>query len=89
MQEAYDFFYELFLSDSFLSLFGPFAVIMIGYFLVKKSAVLGVFWFVVECLMIAQYLDLVNETPDYWWQVILLLLGGLATCVFPLIDRKR
>ena len=87
MQSAYDLFYELFLSVGMFGYFGPIGVVLIGYVVAKHDANLGVVWFVVECLMIAQYLALVDATPDYWWQVIILLIGGISTCVFPAIDR--
>ena len=87
MQGAYDLFYELFLSPEISSYFGPLALVIVGYFVVKKDRFLGVLYFVVECLFIAQYLALVGETPDYWWHVFILLFGGLFTLVYPLWDR--
>jgi len=68
--------------------FGPIGVVLIGYIVAKKDRILGIVWFVVECLIIAQYLALVEATPDYWWQVFILLIGGISTCVFPAMNRK-
>ena len=80
-------FYDIFLSASMWSYLGPIALVIIGYFLMKKDVVLGVLWFIVECLFIGQYLALVDAHLDYWWHIFILLFGGLATCVYPLWDR--
>ena len=80
-------FYDIFLSASMWSYLGPIALVIIGYFLVKKEVVLGVLWFIVECLFIGQYMELVAAHPPYWWHIFILLFGGLATCVYPLWDR--
>ena len=87
MQGAYDLFYDLFLSTGISGYLGPLALVIIGYMVMKKDKFLGVLWFVVECLFIAQYIDLVGVTPDYWWQIFILLFGGMFTCVYPLWDR--
>jgi len=87
MQGAYDLFFELFLSTGISGYLGPLAIVMIGYVVMKRDKFLGVLWFVVECLFISQYLTLVSVTPDYWWQIFLLLIGGMMTCVYPLWDR--
>jgi len=87
MQGAYDLFYELFLSPEISSYFGPLALVIIGLFVMKKDKVLALLYFIVECLFVANYLALVEATPAYWWHVLIILLGGLLTCVAPLIDR--
>ena len=87
-QDAYDFFYEIFLGTGIAGYFGPLALVVIGYFIFNKDKILGVLWFIVECLFMAQYFTLVEATPDYWWQILILMFGGLFTCVFPLIGRK-
>ena len=87
MQSAYDLFYELFLSVGMFGYFGPIGVVLIGYIVAKNDTNLGIVWFLVECLFLAHYLSLVDATPDYWWQVFILLIGGISTCVFPAIDR--
>ena len=86
MQEI-NIFNELFLSLEMWGYLGPFALVFIGYVLTKKEKFLGVLWFVVECLFVARYLALIDATPDYWWHIFILLLGGLFTCVYPLLDR--
>lgn len=87
MQGAYDVFYDLFLSIGITGYLGPLALVIIGYVVMNKDKFLGVLWFVVECLFISHYLTLVSVTPDYWWQIIILLFGGMMTCVYPLWDR--
>jgi hypothetical protein len=87
MQSAYDLLYELFLSTELTGYLGPLAIVIGGYFVTIKDKALGVLWFVVECLFIAQYLTLVEETPDYWWQIIILLLGGVLVLIPKLMDR--
>ena len=87
MQGAYDLFYELFLSTGISGYLGPLAIVIIGYVLMNRDKFLGVLWFVVECLFMAQYFTLIDATPDYWWQIFILMFGGLFTCIYPLWDR--
>lgn len=86
MQGAYDLFYELFLSLEISGYFGPLALVVIGFMIMKKDKPLGIFVFIVECLVISQYLSLVDTTPAYWWQIIILLLGVIL-CTIQMIDR--
>jgi hypothetical protein len=86
MQGAYDLFYEVFLSTEISGYFGPLALVVIGYFLAKKDRTLGVLWVVVESLIIAQYFALLDATPDYWWHIIILLMGVIIS-TFQLMDR--
>ena len=81
-------FSELFLSLDMWGYLGPIGLVIIGYALAEKDKTLGIFWFIVECLFVAHYLDLVAATPQYWWHIFIILLGGLFTCVFPLITRR-
>ena len=78
---------ELFLSTGFVGYLGPLLLVVLGWFLVKKDKGLGVIAFIVESLFVAQYLALVETTPDYWWQILILIFGMLFTVVFPLWDR--
>ena len=87
MQSAEDLLFELFLSTGITGYLGPLAIVIIGYMVTKKDKTLGVLWFVVECLFMAQYFALLEATPDYWWQIIILMIGGIAGCVIPLMDR--
>lgn len=85
--EGVNIFYDLFFSANMWSYLGPMGLVVIGYFLVTKNKILGILWFVLECLFMAQYFTLVPANPDYWWHIFILLLGGLFTCVYPLWDR--
>ena len=87
MQTAYDLLFELFLSTGIIGYLGPLAIVIIGFVVTKKDKTLGVLWFVVECLFIAQYFALLEATPDYWWQIIILLLGGVLVLIPQLMDR--
>lgn len=78
---------DLFFSTHPISYIMILAIIICGYVVANKNHILGVFYFIVELLIVGQYLELVGETPDYWWHIILLLFGGLLTCVYPLWDR--
>jgi len=80
-------FYDLFLSLEIWGLFGPLGLVIVGYFVAKKEPKIGILFFVVECVVVAQYLALVAVTPHYWWHAIIILLGGVFTCLGPLIDR--
>lgn len=85
--EGLNIFYDLFMSANMWGYLGPMALVIIGYFLVRKDAVLGVLWFIVECLFVYHYTTLLAAHPAYWWQIFILLFGGLLTVVFPLWDR--
>ena len=85
--EAPSILFLLFLDREMWGYLGPTALVIIGYFVAKKDRILGIFWFVMECLVIGYYLALVSAIPDYWWHIYILLFGGLFTCVYPLLDR--
>jgi hypothetical protein len=82
-------FYELFLSLEMWSYLGPLGLVIGGYIVINKDRNLGIIWFVVECLFIAQYLTLVNATPEYWWHIFILLFGGMFTITYPLWGERR
>lgn len=79
-------FSELFLSTEMWGYFGPLGLVVIGILLTKKDKNLGIILIIVDSLLIAQYFALIEATPDYWWQVIILLLG-IVQCAIQLIDR--
>ena len=79
-------FQELFLSDNMWGYVGVIGLVIIGWFITNKEKTLGVFMIIVYSLLIAQYLTLISANPDYWWQVIILILGVLQ-CTIQLIDR--
>lgn len=80
-------FLDLFLSTEMIGYIGPLALVFVGWYAVKKDKGLGIIAFIVESLFIAQYLALVETTPDYWWQIFILIFGMLYTVVIPLWDR--
>jgi hypothetical protein len=73
--------YEIFFSLEMWGYLGPVALVIIGYIVTKKDKALGIFMFIVECLVMAQYLALVDATPNYWWQIIILLLGVIVCTI--------
>lgn len=82
-------FEELFLQETMWGLLGPFALVVLSYYLTKKDKFLGVIMFLVDCLFAASYLDLVGATPAYWWHITIILFGGIFFCLFPLIWDRR
>ena len=68
-------FDELFLSTEIWGYFGVVALVVIGYLVVEKNKPLGIIMFIIDSLVAAQYLELVVETPDYWWHIFILILG--------------
>ncbi|MHC4737069.1 MAG: hypothetical protein ACYTDW_21865 [Planctomycetota bacterium] len=59
-----DLFYELFLNSEMWGYLGPLGLVIGGYIVAQKNNVLGLLWFVLECLFIAQYFSLVSATLD-------------------------
>ena len=82
-------FYVLFLSLEMWGYLGPVALVIIGYLVAERNTALGVMWFIVECLFVSRYIELVGATPDYWWHILIILLGGLFTCIFPAVLKRR
>jgi len=72
-------FYQLFFSVNMWGYLGPFALIGVGYILASKDKTLGLLCFIVQSLVIANYLTLVEATPDYWWHIFILLIGCIIT----------
>ena len=79
-------FNELFLSTELWGYFGALALVIIGYTFTKKEKNLGIFFIIVDSLVIWEYLELVEATPDYWWQIIILILGVIY-CTTQLMNR--
>ena len=80
-------FYQLFFSANMWGYLGPIALVISGYIVTKKDKSLGIFMFIVECLVMAQYLTLVEANPNYWWHIIILLLG-IIQCTIQLGGDK-
>lgn len=76
-------FFQLFFSLNMWGYLGPIGLVILGYIVANKEKSLGIIWFLVECLVLANYLVLVSATPDYWWHIYILLFG-LFLCVYPL-----
>jgi hypothetical protein len=86
MMQEINWFNELFLSEEMWGYFGPLALIVIGYLVTKKDKNLGIFFIIVDSLLIAQYITLVSVTPNYWWQIFMLILGVIQ-CTIQLMNR--
>jgi hypothetical protein len=85
MQEI-NFFEQIFLTTGMWGLFGPLSLIVISYFMIKKARPLGIFFIIVDSVILYQYLDLVAVTPFYWWQIFILALG-LVQCMLQMISK--
>jgi len=79
---------ELFLSTEIWGYLGPWALVLAGYYIAKEDKYLGVFMFIIDSLVAAQYYMLVEATPAYWWHIIILMFGGIFFCIFPILTRK-
>jgi hypothetical protein len=77
----------LFFSLDMWGYLGPIGLVIGGYFVMTKDKNLGVIWFLVECLVMAQYFALLEATPEYWWHIFILLIGGLSTAAYSLGKR--
>lgn len=80
---------DFFFTPDGIGWLGPVALIILGFYMAKKSRGLGFVGAILEILFIANYLELIGAgEPAYWWHVALLILGGLPTCLLPtLLDR--
>ena len=75
-------FEELFLSVDIWGWFGPLAIIVISFMILtnRKLKPLGILFIILESLIVSEYLALVGDTPWYWWNVIIMLLG-IIICI--------
>ena len=80
-------FYQLFFSLNMWGYIGPVALVIGGYFITNKEKALGIFFIIVDSLIIATYLSLIEATPAYWWHVIIILLGELLIVGKMISDR--
>lgn len=76
---------ELFLSTEMWGIFGPLALVVIGYFVTRKENGLGIFFIIVDSLIIYQYLTMIDYELYLWHAIILLL--GVIQCTFRLVSR--
>ena len=81
MQEI-NIFEEMFLSTDIWGWFGPLAIIVVSFLILtnRKLKPLGILFIILEFLTISIYFDLVEATPWYWWNIIILLLG-IIICI--------
>ena len=86
MMQDINWFSELFLSTEMWGYFGPLALVVIGFIVTKNERGLGIFFVIVDSLVIAQYLALVGTTPDYWWHIFILIFG-VITCAFQMWSK--
>ena len=82
-------FFQLFLGVNMWGYLGPMALVIGGYFAMKKATSLGVIWFIVEVVVMAQYFALVEATPEYWWSIFIIMLGSIFTIAFPLWSGRK
>ena len=80
-------FDELFYSLEIWGYFGVLALVIIGYLVIKKDKPLGIFFIIVDSLVIWHYLDLVEATPEYWWHIFILIFGVIS-CVAQMTNRR-
>jgi len=75
-------FSEIFLSTEMWGWFGPLAIIVISFMILtnRKLKPLGILFIILESLIVSEYLALVGDTPWYWWNVIIMLLG-IIICI--------
>ena len=82
MMQDINWFSELFLSTDIWGWFGPLGLVVVTYMILldKKLKPLGVIFLIIDVLVMSQYFALVDATPWYWWNIIILILGMLL-CV--------
>ena len=70
-----------FLSTDLGGLIGPFAVLIVGFYLMseKKYRPLGGLWIILEFVMLSQYFTLLDTNVLYWWHIIILSLGVILS----------
>lgn len=70
---------DLFLSTGIYGLLGVVAVVIVGFMVTKKYRELGIFFIILNSVMIYQYLTLTNYELYYWHAVILVF--GVIVCL--------
>ena len=68
-------FYQIFYSLNMWGYIGPTALVIVGYIASKKEKFIAFLFYIVYSLVIFSYLTLIEATPQYWWNVIILILG--------------
>lgn len=74
---------EIFLSTDLWGWFGPVILIVVSFIILsnKKTKPLGIIFLVIQILVLSIYLDLVEATAWYWWNIIIMVLGFLICIV--------
>ena len=72
---------DFFLETNMLGLLGPLAFIVAGFLFGSKNKGVALLFFIVDCVFMAQYADLAYATPFYYWQVLILLIGGFMVLI--------
>ena len=85
MMQEINIFEELFLSLEMWGYFGPLALVVLGFLITKREKSLGIFFIIVDSLIIWQYLNMADYEL-YMWHAIILLLGVIQ-CTFRLASR--
>lgn len=85
--DFFNIFDELFHSTELWGYFGPLGLVIISILLMKKEKTLWIFFIIVDSLVIWHYLELVVSTPDYWWHIIILVLGVITCAIQPVANR--
>jgi len=86
MQEI-NIFEQLFLTTEMWGIFGPLALVVIGFFITQREKGLGIFFIIVDSIIVWQYLNTANYEL-YLWHVIILILG-IMQCTFQLFGKRR
>lgn len=69
----------LFLDTGIGGYLGPLILLIAGFHFGKRDKLIALLFFVVECLMIYQYAQLLSATPNYIWQIFILLMGVISS----------
>lgn len=85
MQEAINWFEELFYSVEIWGYFGPLAFVIFSAFLAKKDKNLGLAMYILMLFMVGTFY--IQEITTYYIQVFILLFLGAAVCLPPQLDR--
>jgi len=87
MMQDINWFEELFLSLDMWGIFGPLALVVIGFFITQREKGLGILFIIVDSIIVWQYLQMVNYEL-YMWHVVILILG-IIQCTFTGLTKRR
>lgn len=77
---------ELFYSPEVWGYLGPLAFISLGYFVARKNKFIGLLWYLVCLLIASTYFTMLEATPNYIWNALVMIFGGGAACIIPILD---